>query len=290
MSAIARYLRILSEQKRPLRFLFSRLLMKSGLSSRLTIDQGGFRLRFHPTALSAALWIDPHDRDADYRFLEAVLEPGNVVVDVGANIGNTALAAASRVGASGRVVAFEPHPRTHAFLLENVALNGARQVEVHNAAVGAKAGTVKFTSLSADDINRVLGPGEADSGLTVPVRTLDEALAALPRIDLLKIDVEGYERSVLEGASAVLGRTECVFYESVESDCAREGYSTADLVDLLASRGFTILRRTRDGAVTRIERGYRSTSIENLIAVASLERFLRRTGWQEKLASPARDG
>lgn len=280
LTSINRYWRILNEQKRPLRFLLSRLLMHSGLCRLFTIEQRGFRLRFQPTALSAALWIDPRDRESDQEFLESVLGPGDVVVDVGANIGNTALAAASRVGPGGRVLAFEPHPRTHAFLLENVALNDARQVEVVNAAVGDRPGTVKFSSLSADDINRVLASGEADSGLTVPVRTLDEALAGVARIDLLKIDVEGYEKRVLEGAGDVLARTACVFYESVEADCAREGYSTSDLVAMLQDRGFRVLRRVRDGGVIALERGYRSTSIENLIAVASLDRFLERTGWR----------
>jgi len=190
---VRHYVDALRREARPGRFLMSRALMYSGLSTRIVIPKRGFRLRFYPTNGTAQQWVDPyheHATDHGHReetFLRRYLRPGDVVVDVGANFGLTALAAFTTVGPRGQMHAFEPHPRIFRFLLGNIELNGAEAVVTpYNLALGERAGTVFLTDERADDQNSV---SPDTTGLRVPMSTLDDAVAQLPRIALLKIDV-----------------------------------------------------------------------------------------------------
>ena len=85
--------------------------MRLGISRWLTIRQAGFVLRFHPSSLSAALWIDPEDHQAEAVFFRRYLRPGDVVLDVGANVGLTTLVA-SRCTPSSRIRRSSPISRT----------------------------------------------------------------------------------------------------------------------------------------------------------------------------------
>ena len=270
-----RHWQILRSQRRPALFLLSRLLMRTGLCRLFLIRQPGFVLRFHPSALSATLWMAPDDRHADADFMRAYLRPGDVVIDAGANIGSTALAAAAVVGARGRVFAFEPHPRTFRYLEGNIALNHATQVRAINLALEESGGTLRFSDRGSDDQHAV----QTQGGIEVPVDRLDRVLAGERAIALLKIDVEGYERFVLGGAQGLLGATACVYFEADEAHFVRHGYTTADLLRFLREREFSILRLVEGRRVVPVPPGFAAMECENLVAVRSLEDFLRRTGF-----------
>jgi FkbM family methyltransferase len=184
--------------------------MRTGLCRLLRIPQPGFVLRFYPSSLSAVLWIDPEDRRDDTDLLSNYLRAGDTVIDVGANIGNLALAAAVAVGPRGRVLAFEPHPRVFGYLSGNIALNHAVHVRAYNLALGDRRGATSLSDGRADDQNKVLPGGQ---GLPVPIERLDEVFDGQSDVSLLKIDVEGYEKYVLWGAEAVLSITACVYFE-----------------------------------------------------------------------------
>lgn len=260
--------------QRPLRFVLARLLMLTGACRFLTIQQAGYRLRFHPSNISSQLWIDPHQRAADLRFLNDYLQPGDVMVDVGANIGETVLTAAIRVGRSGRVIGIEPHPRTFRFLQDNVRLNGVANVELVNRAVGAASGVVRFSDDRRDDMNRV-GAGD----IQVPVEPLDALVPAGAAIALIKVDVEGYERFVFEGAPQVLTHTACVFFEVSGPHFAAFGYRTRDVLDILLASGFRLFRIAGPRALRAIGRDFDPAALENLVALRDPDNVRRRTGW-----------
>jgi FkbM family methyltransferase len=153
----------------------------------LTIQQHAYRLRFHPSNLAEQLWVKPSSRRDALEFFWAYLKPGDKVIDVGANIGDTVLTASACVGSKGWVWAIEPHPRIFRFLRANLALNHVRNVEATNSAAGEFSGTVSFTDDRRDDMNRV-----GDGALIVPIRPLDDLVRCRDSISLLKVDVEGY--------------------------------------------------------------------------------------------------
>jgi FkbM family methyltransferase len=131
--------------------------------------------------------------------------PGEVAVDVGANIGYTARVLASAVGRDGRVLAFEPHPLVYPDLKDNTE---GTCVEAIQAAVSNAAGTAELhvPSLFAD--NRGLSSLEpVDSSVDcVPVDcvVLDDVLKEIAQVGVLKIDIEGHELHALQGAENAL--------------------------------------------------------------------------------------
>lgn len=131
----------------------------------------------------------------------ATLRPGGTFVDVGAHVGQFALVAAARVGDAGRVLAIEPHPESYLALLENLALNGARNVIAVQCVADSVAGPARlaFPPPGNRGAARLAGPGEP--GHPVEAVPLAQLLAAhgMAGVDAVKIDVEGAELRVLAG-------------------------------------------------------------------------------------------
>jgi FkbM family methyltransferase len=151
-----------------------------------------------------------------HRALDQVLRPGMTFVDAGACKGDFTLFAASRVGPRGRVVAVEPEPANASWLRKSIARNDARNAEVHELALSDVSGSAILhrVDLSAGgDVSSGFhsliagGVGKRDE-LEVKTRTLDDLLAQLDiaSVDVLKIDVEGWEVAVLHGATNTLSR------------------------------------------------------------------------------------
>ena len=144
----------------------------------------------------------------------AFLGPGAVAIDIGANLGEWTVPLARAVGAGGQVLACEPAPRAAKALEATLGANALRQAEVVRCAVGDHDGSAEFTMpvvTSAGTDTGTARIGAADRGheaLSVPLSSLDSLAAerSLDRVDLIKIDVEGYERQVLDGAEATLRR------------------------------------------------------------------------------------
>lgn len=261
MKSPAEYAHIFLSQPSRARFVTSRLLRAGRISHLVTMRiHPRVRLRLYPSALSEAYWMDPSARADDHTFLERFIRPGDTVVDVGANIGALTVQASSLVGGAGRVISIEAHPNTYRFLAGNLRLNRCSNVTALNVAVGAAPGVVTFSDLRSDDENRV-----SHSGVMVPMDTLDRLLSGIP-VSLLKIDVEGYEKFVLEGAVATLRSTACVYFESFDRHFAEYGYQTADVLKLLTDAGFRVLHRDGRGW-TAVETGYASRRCENLLAL-----------------------
>lgn len=269
---MTRYLSILREQSHPLKFLISRLLMRTGLSRFFSIPQSGFHLRFFPTSLSASLWINPEDRKDDVAFFREFLRPGDSVVDVGANIGSLSILAAITAGNTGKVIAIEPHPRIYGFQRQNLAFNQIRNVESHNVALGESPGQLHFSDERSDDQNGVL----SDGGIVVTVTTLDTLTVALPAIALLKIDVEGYELPVLKGARETLARTACVYFESWETHLQKWNVTTGDVIHFLQQSGFQVYKGIKQRRIQRVLPDYISSECEDLIAVRNPDVLLGR--------------
>jgi FkbM family methyltransferase len=139
-----------------------------------------------------------------WRRIMREVRSGDVVVEVGASIGIYTLAFAGRVGAQGRVVAFEPDSESSAALRANVAVNGYQtRVTIRDEAVGASAGRASFAAGRGVESRIAISGDARDGSVEVPLVALDDAFAGAG-IDILKIDVEGFEQPVLSGARRLL--------------------------------------------------------------------------------------
>lgn len=130
------------------------------------------------------------------------IRPGDMIADVGAFIGLYTVALAKRVGHAGCIYAFEPDSLSAAALLKNVLLNGVKDnVRLINAAVGERNEIVNF--MCSGDLESHIVDKQTSNSTTVECVTLDKVLFNKP-LDILKIDVEGLEESVIRGAGKLL--------------------------------------------------------------------------------------
>lgn len=132
------------------------------------------------------------------------LRQGHVVVDVGANIGVMTMLAASLVGASGRVIAVEPNPANVQLLYRSLLLNGFTNVEVLPLAASDRRAVFSLTGRSN---THLIGPRGLDAGgHFVQSAALDDLLGHLPRLDFVKLDIEGHEPAALAGMWQLIAR------------------------------------------------------------------------------------
>ena len=175
-------------------------------------------------------------------YLERVLRPGDVVVDVGASIGVVALLAA-KLGC--RVLAIEAESANYERLRANIALNGLR-LEPLRLAIADYSGTATLYVFSPDRRgHHTLARDDAAIGnQTVDCTTIDELLArtGIERVDLLKIDVEGAEPEAFAGASESLARGAIrkIVFEISREPLLRMGHRIEDVVRPLRAAGYSI--------------------------------------------------
>jgi len=136
--------------------------------------------------------------------------PGDVVVDVGANIGYYTVLLANKVGNTGKIYAFEPDKTNFEILRKNVEVNNLKNVETINAAVGSKVGKLKLHK-SKDNLGDHKLYGSDGETEEVKIIKLDDFLKN-KKIDLMKIDTQGWEPEVIEGAKNIINRNKPIVF------------------------------------------------------------------------------
>ncbi|MEJ5384057.1 MAG: FkbM family methyltransferase [Fimbriimonadales bacterium] len=261
----------------PGRFVLFHLLRALGVNERVSFHYQGARFRLFDTTLTHLMFFHASRWHGalDLRFLRKLLRPGDTIVDIGANIGSHAIPLAKSLGETTQVYAFEPHPRVFAQLQANAALNRLPNLHLYNLALGAHAGEVAFTDVRSDDYNRVAPVGAG--ALMAPMTPLDcfEPLATTP-IDLLKVDVEGYELFVLRGAEATLTRTRFIFLEANAFNAGEYGSSVQALADYLRARGWILYRVVSSERLQRLPEAPVVDEWENWLAVRSEDALRER--------------
>lgn len=145
------------------------------------------------------------------KLFKDTVKPGMVVVDIGAHVGYYTLLAAKQVGPTGKVYAFEPEQDNHAILLKNIEVNGYNNIVATRMAVSNQQG-ISTLYVSGLDSGRhsMYRHGLPERGsASIETTTLDSflALEGWPNIDLIKIDVEGAEVTVLDGMTSLIGKS-----------------------------------------------------------------------------------
>lgn len=184
-----------------------------------------------------------------------VLRPGDIVFDVGAHIGRYSVFASRRVGGSGRVFAFEPVKENYWMLRTTIALNQCDNIVAVNTALGNFVGVRTmnlfekgFSSWSTFGRPQMTTP---DGRALAPTRKEEVALTTLDRfceensidwIDLLKVDVEGFEVDVFKGSERMLEAKaiDLICFEVSQQPLQAAGASVRDLFEILGKNGYAI--------------------------------------------------
>jgi len=240
------------------------------------------------------LWLEGCDES---RLVSALFGSGQVFIDVGANVGVFSLHAASVAGATAEVHAFEPQPRAAAALKESVRENARSNLFVHQAIVSNEdADSLSFfvprggSGIGSLCEEHASQDGRRSQKITCASITLDSffSSARLHTVDLIKIDVEGYETLVLEGAARTLRRClPIVWFEINPSALQRAEIAQSRAFTLMESYGYTDfydVRGLMNGDSARARPPFQW--LVNVIAVAPCRREWLRSSLQPYIALP----
>jgi FkbM family methyltransferase len=180
----------------------------------------------------------------ELRLFRSLLRPGMTVVDVGANQGVFTLFCADLVGPSGSVIAFEPDPEMFSILCNNVKTNARHWVELHNLALGSQEGqlALRISRLNRGD-NRLI-PSTRQTAVrqvAVPVATLDRVVNGR-KVDLVKMDVQGWECAVLKGMTALMASPDppWIHLEACPHLLREAGASFGEVQTILHQHGYSL--------------------------------------------------
>ena len=211
-----------------------RLLKKTrlnvlGIDYEIRVGMGELNVIYHTNILKEYMELE-----------DFIPEPNSVCVDIGANIGSTALAWTQTLKA-GKIYAIEPHPETYLSLLRNIEINGVNNtIYPRQLAVGEHDGKVVLTI--SDQGTMAMRPGHYKwrgreivvRSITVDSFTKEEEIDS---IDILKIDIEGFEAEALGGAEETLNITKRVVLEYHSPELRKQ------CLDILVQNGFKITER-----------------------------------------------
>lgn len=191
----------------------------------------------------------------EYSTLElfsTILEPGHVIIDVGANSGLYSIFYSKLVGEQGKVYAFEPGKDTYSILQENLKLNNCKNVLTYNFALSNKKSKVEMVSFNHKDLKlqswdsfkyiKEIAPDkmDADSSTMNAFRLDDlEEFNTIPKIDCIKIDVEGAELLVLQGsANTIVKHKPIIIFELSGEWTNRFNYKPYQVLIFLNKLGY----------------------------------------------------
>lgn len=210
--------------------------------------RNGMSIEVHLTDhVGGAILRSGYYEPGEVSLVQKLLEPGMTFLDIGAHVGQYTLVGSERVGAAGEVHAFEPDPETFRWLCSNVERNDLGNVTTNQLALTAEPGTLQLFESAVNDVGSTSlreprqFTGRVHDVACVP---LDDYLRShgIERVDLIKMDVEGAEISVLQGAKRILSAPDVPIL-IVEFEEARQrafGFSCAALADELGKYGYAL--------------------------------------------------
>jgi FkbM family methyltransferase len=222
------------------------------------------------TGVGRYLYFGGTFEPSETAFIGRHLRTGMTMIDVGANLGYHTTRAARLVGSTGRVLAIEPDPYNFALLMRNVQTNGLDNVLAENVALGAQPGraTLFRSPGNLGDHRLFASAEERREAVEVPVVRLDDLCRehAMERVDLVKMDVQGYEPLVLAGMSRTLADNPhaLVITEFWPHGMEAAGSSAEAFFQLISAPGF---------AAYLLERGRCARQVDLDAALRALPEF-----------------
>lgn len=223
-------------------------LNKAIKKGNYVVNTHGSKLMVIPgdEGLSAELLVfGYHERDTT-EFISKYLRKNMVCLDIGANIGYYSTLYSKIIGKGGLVLAIEPSPLNFRYLKKNLEFQKFSNSKLYNCACGDKNGTVNFQVDTRTNkckvVSKNIKPDSNTEIIAVPLRTINDIVEEIKvnRIDFLKIDVEGYEMKVLEGAWQSIRKFKPTI--QIELHINRLGESvTKEIINRLKKEGYKII-------------------------------------------------
>jgi FkbM family methyltransferase len=202
---------------------------------------------------------EPHNT----RALLSLVKAGDVVVDIGANVGYFSVLAGWKANPDGQIWAFEPNPNVYGILSDNLFINGYKgMMKLCRKALSDRSGktnmrifpgyeaTSSIREMSDEFVRHTADETGRESHLIeVETVTLDEVMADVPEIHFMKIDAEGHEPAIMRGAEAILRRSNNIKILMEFVPPIMGAAATRDHIDFLRRLGFVFHHIQFDGNI-----------------------------------------
>lgn len=242
------------------------------LNRPLTVSFHGIPVLLVPRGeVAGEIWAGVHRERQEVSFILSVLEPGMIFFDIGANAGLFAISAAKKIGGKG-VFAFEARPSTCDLLKRNLLLNGLANVNVVQKALGGTVGEAvpQLAARGRDDRNTLSQATHPESKLVgqqeVGTTTVDVFMKdhKIPRVDVMKVDIEGAELMMFRGARDLLERADAplILYEGFGFLTRGFGYHPVEILWFLESCGYSLfVLNSETGEISELKPDYQYDSM-----------------------------
>jgi FkbM family methyltransferase len=228
------------------------------------------------SAIGNCLSVDGSFETHELNFVIQSLKPGDVFLDIGANAGLYSVLAAQKVGASGHVYSFEPGRDELNLLSHNIQKNELKNVTIVNKAVSNERASVDFAISHDGAMNSLKKTNHSMQKIkewqVVETITLDEFIREnqINKVDFIKIDVEGAEGLVFEGAKQLLNSNThlTILFEACSVTTVSFGYTPRELIDNLKKQGFFLYCFSNTGELLNVESDAPSVGNENINFIA----------------------
>lgn len=206
------------------------------------------------SVIGQGLFLNSFEK-SEIEFVRKSLKEGDVFFDIGANGGFYTIIAAKQVGSTGHVFAFEPGLRELSLLHRNIEINNLSNVTIIKQAVTNRKGTTKFGVSRDGAMNSLSKTNHPEQQIeewqTVKTISIDEFMQEfnIPKINFIKIDVEGAEKLVLEGAKKLLSanRNITILFEASDLTSSSFGYSVKDFLQDIVVSGLSVYHLDKEG-------------------------------------------
>jgi FkbM family methyltransferase len=195
-------------------------------------------------------------KETSRQTLYSLIKQGDTIIDVGANVGEITLHAAKIVDQTGHVHAFEPDPKNYIRLTTNLNLNKFSNISHHKLGLGDEAGTFVIGNVDERNrgMNRIIHSSiTSDNASKIEVTTLDNYVKEknVTHLNLVKIDVEGFEYNVLKGGVKTLDTFRPIFFIELDDSNLREQKSSASkLIAFLEDKNYSIFHSETNERIT----------------------------------------
>jgi FkbM family methyltransferase len=260
------------------------------LNRPLTVSFNGISVSLAPQgAVAGYIWSGLGCEKHEVSFILSVLEPGMIFFDVGTNSGLFAIGAAKKIGVKG-VYAFEPCSSTCQLLKRNLLLNGVADVNVVQMALGDAVGegVLQVNARGKDGLNTLGQATHSDSEVVgqeqVRITTVDVLVKErnIPRVDVMKVDIEGAELMMFRGARELLERADAplILYEGFGSLTRGFSYHPVEILWFLESCGYSLyMLNSETGEISRLNADYKYDSM----VIAAKPGHAELAGWSARL-------
>lgn len=266
--SLAEYIYTEVLKPKPLKALTNAILLRI-IPKSLQVGPANLHLDLDDPVLSGALTLRVFEL-SELVFFQKYCRGGMTLVDIGANIGLYTALAMHQLDSTGRIVTFEPHPQSYAFLQKNIAANQTApetcpRVDALNMAAASERGRHELRLNPENHADNRLYQGtyqgkiEHWDVLPVESRPVDDVLAELgvEEVNFVKIDIQGYEQKAIYGFQKILARSQNVILMSEfwPKGLKEAGGSATGYLQLLVDLGFKLyeLRRRPRGTVAPLE-------------------------------------